>query len=244
MEKIVRKYKGKDTEMLIVLSIIVGFVLDNIIFLSTKRSNWNKKFFDDLSASIDALVKKHTGYDSALALRNATTNLMKIYKPAYQSLSEFKVQVEEDFKKDKPFLNELLLSLGFSNFFKGAQDGDQEAMIQLLYRFSTNITPAQKTAIIAKGMMPQLITDIMGYADTLTKANISQEQIKGSRTENTGNRIIELNNKYDEVEGICKIIRRFYTGQPLMLQLYSYSKVLKGLNAQGGQNPPPPPPTK
>lgn len=226
-----RSYKGKDSEMLIVLSVIIGFCLQNLAFLSTKRSNWNKKFFDDLQASIDALVKKHMGYDSALAMRNATVAVKNIMKPAYKALSEFKVQVEVDFKKDKNFLNEILISLGFRDHFAALNSGDQEAMIQHLYKFATNITPAQKTAIIAKGMMPQLITDITGYADLLTKANITQEQLKGSRPETSANRVADLNDMYNTVIGIAKMAHRFYKDNPTSQDQLSYTKGLKNLNA-------------
>ena len=112
-----RIYRGKDIEMLIVLSVLVGYALQNLAFLSTKRSNWDQKFFDNLLAKIDAVVKKHTGYDSALSLRNATKVVTNIMKPAYRALSEFKVQVEQDFKKEKDFLKEILNSLGFQDHF-------------------------------------------------------------------------------------------------------------------------------
>jgi hypothetical protein len=168
-------------------------------------------------------------------------------KPAYKALSEFKVQVDGDFKKDPVFLNELLISLGFRDHFAALNSGDQEAMIQHLYMFSNNITPAQKTAITAKGMMPALITEILGYADTLTKANITQEQAKGNRPDTSGKRVVELNDMYDTVMGVAKMAHRFYNGNPTLQDLYSYTKILKNLNATGKNDdntPPSPPPAQ
>lgn len=237
-----RIYKGKDSEMLIVLSIILGFAIQNLGLLSTKRSNWTQKFFEDLQKKVDAVVKKHMGYDSALALRSATNTLKGLMKPAYKALSEFKVQVEVDFKKEKDFLSELLISLGFRDHFAALNSGDQEAMIQHLYKFSTNITPAQKTAIIAKGMIPQLITDIIGYADTLTKANITQEQFKGSRAQTSAQRVTDLNDIYTEVTGVSKMAYRFCKDNPSIQELFSYTKNLKNLNHTiDPKNPPAPP---
>jgi hypothetical protein len=237
-----RIYRGKDIEMLIVLSVLVGYALQNLAFLSTKRSNWDQKFFDNLLAKIDAVVKKHTGYDSALSLRNATKVVTNIMKPAYRALSEFKVQVEQDFKKEKDFLKEILNSLGFQDHFAALNSGDQEAMIQHLYKFSNNITPAQKTTIISKGMMPTLIDEIIAYTDQLTKANISQEQIKGTRTEVTGQRVTDLNNIYNEVIGISQMAHRFYVGNPVLQDQFNYTHNLKNINHHINPKDPPPPP--
>ena len=239
-----RIYKGKDAEMLIAISVIVESAIANKPFLITKRPLWADPFLPNLKTKIDTAVQTHLGVDSAKSLRQSTQVVLSIQKTALSDLADFKVGVQVDYANDKPKLDEILNTLGFKNFHTAAKNGDQEALISLLYQFKTNMTTTLQTDVIAKGTNPTLITAIQAYAGTLKTANITQENFKGTRKTITSTAIKEFNSCYTAVIGICKISVKYFKDKPDIKEQFSYAKVLKTLNTQpNSSNPPIPPAT-
>lgn len=234
-----RNYKIKDVDMLIASSTIIESAIRNKDFLQTKRSTWADPFFDDFKKRIDTATQTHLGVDSAKDLREATQSITVIQKQSLKDLAELKVQVTEDFKSNKTRRDEILNQLGFTGFHKNSQNGDQEALIQLLFQFKKNLTAGLKDEIITKGTAKAVLDSITGYADTLKNANVSQESFKGMRKTITADAINEFNTIYDQVISICKIAAKFYKDKPDAKDQFSFSKVSKGLNTQpkGGKPP-------
>lgn len=230
METLTRAYTVKDVDLLVSASTIVESAINNKSFLQTKRSNWADPFFDDLKLRIDAATQTFLGVDSAKELRGATQALLTIQKQATKDLALCKVQIEEDFKIDKTRRAEILKQLGFTDFLKKVQLGDQEGLIQLLYQFKTNLTPSLKEEIVAKGMAKATLDAIIGYADNLKMANVSQESLKGLRKTITAAGIKEFNEIYSQVMSICKIASKFYLDNPPVKEQFSFAKVSKTLN--------------
>jgi hypothetical protein len=52
-------------------------------------------------------------------------------------------------------------------------------LVNLLFQFKTNFSPTLNTEIVTKGIAQATIDTIIGYANTLKEANISQETYKG-----------------------------------------------------------------
>ncbi len=239
MAETVRLYKGKDAEMLITASVITESAIANKTFLVTKRPLWVDPFLPNLKAKIDTAVQTFLGADNAKSLRLATQALLAIEKNALRDLAEFKVGIEVDFTTDKPRLKEILTQLGFVAFHKSAKNGDQEALINLLFQFKTNMITTLQTEIVNKGTNPALITTIIGYANALKSANVTQETFKGTRKTATATAIKEFNACYSLVIGICKISAKLFKDQPDMKVQFSYSKVLKALNNTSSVTTPP-----
>jgi hypothetical protein len=225
-----RNYNGKDADMLIASGTIIEAAITHKVFLQSKRSTWADPFFDNLKTQIDTAIQTHLGVDSAKDLRLSTQAINGIQKIAIRDLAEFKVQVIEDFKSDKPRLAEILNQLGFTTFHKQAQTGDQEALINLLYRFKTNMTVALQTEITTKGTDATLITNTISYADTLKNADITQETFKGARKGITSAAIQDFNKIYDQIVSICKISAKFFKDSPEIKGKFSYAKTVKALN--------------
>src|SRR5690606_16086421 len=200
--------------------------------LQTKRSTWADPFFDDLKAKTDNAVQTYLRVDSAKDLRQATQALTGKQKQAIKDLAEVKVQINEDFKSNKTERDEILKQLGFTTYHKDAQKGDQEGLINLLFQFKTNLTPALKNKITGKGTAQILLDTITGYADTLKNADVTQESYKGTKKTITAAALKEFNEIYDSIISICKIAGKFYKDQPTLKDQFSYSKVAKTLNAQ------------
>ncbi len=225
-----RLYHAKDVDMLVTAATIVESAIANKKLLQTKRSTWADPFFDDLKLKIETATQTFLGVDNAKDLRGATLALMVIQKQAVKDLAECKVQLSEDFKNDKSSRDELMKQLGFASYLKDAQKGDQEALINLLYQFKTNLIPIVKNLIVSKGTSKEILDTITGYADNLRSANVSQESFKGQRKTITVAAVNEFNDIYNQVISICKISAKFYKDEPAVKDQFSFTKVLKALN--------------
>ena len=230
--KIKRKYNNKDIEMLTATSTIIENAIANKTFLQSKRSTWANTFFEDLKTQIENVTETYLGKDAAKQMRDATQIVLGIQKQALIDLAEFKVQVEEDFKENSIQKTKILKNLGFADYHKIAQKGDQEGLVNLLFQFKTNMTAILKAEIIAKGTAEITINNIVGYAEVLKNANIDQETFKGTRKEITDEAIIAFNDIYDTVISIAKISSNFYKTDKTKQQQFSYSKVSSNLNNQ------------
>ena len=231
MEQLKRKYNGKDVDMLIAISTIIESAITNKAFLQSQRTTWADPFFDDLKTEIDNIVRNHLGIDNAKELRESTIVLTNLQKQAIIDLAKVKVQINEDFKANKTRQQEILNQLGFNAYHKEAQKGDQEALIQLLYKFKTNLNAALKNEISEKGTPTPLLERITAFADELKKANITQENFKGERKTITTASINEFNAIYDKVISISKIASNFYKGQAALQSQFSYNKIVKSLSS-------------
>jgi hypothetical protein len=228
-----RTYPGKDVEMLTTGSVIVESAIANQDKLVPRRNIWAPPYFSNLGKRIDSAFQNHLGIDSAKDLRQSTQVLLGIQKQGLKNLAIVKIQIDEDFKKDPARRTEILKQLGFTNYLKDAQRKDQEALINLLYMFKQNL-PGLRAEIEAKGTDKASLDTIVGYADTLKNANISQETFKGGKKTITAEAVTEFNDIYDELISICKIAAKFFMEEPHLKDQFTYSKVLKTLNFKPG----------
>lgn len=227
-----RKYNNKDIEMLTATSTIIENAIANKTFLQTKRSTWANTFFEDLKTQIENVTETYLGKDAAKQMRDATQIVLGIQKQALIDLAEFKVQVEEDFKANAIQKTEILKNLGFADYHKSSQKGDQEGLVNLLFQFKTNMTAILKAEIVTKGTAETTIDKIIDYAGVLKNANINQETFKGTRKEITDEAVNAFNEIYDKVISIAKISSNFYKNEKSKQQLFSFSKVSSNLNNQ------------
>ena len=237
-----RAYSGKDVDMLTACGTITDHAIDNKTFLISKRSNWADPFLPDLKTRIENAFSDFLGIDNAKEMREATAVVTGIQKNALRDLAEFKVQIVEDFKKNKKRRDEILNRLGFTAHLKDAQKNDQEALIELLIKFKKNMTTALQTEITNAGMSASLITAIIGYADVLKNSNISQETLKGSRKTISAAAVKELNEIYNIVISVAKISAKFFKGDKAMMDKFSYAKTTSVLNRVKAKEQPTPPP--
>lgn len=225
-----RAYKTKDVDMLIAASTIVQSAIANKTFLQSKRSTWTDPFFYDLEQEINTVIQNHLGVDSAKELRQATQMIYNIQTTAIKDLAEVKIQLTEDFKDNPSYQNEILNQLGFNSYHKAAQQKDQEALINLLYQFKTNLGAALRTEIVAKGTANATLDTIIAYADALITADITQEGAKGSRKVITAEAITAFNNIYNKVISVSKISNKLCKDNPMLKEQFSFNKVSKTLN--------------
>lgn len=220
-----RAYSGKDADMLTAAAVILQSAINHQSAIVVKRPKWNGTFFTDLQSTIADAFPNLLGVDNASELRKATALLNSIQVNAMNDLSLDKVQLEEDFKGNKLQRNEMLTNLGFTAHYRQLQKKSQSALVELLFKFKTNMTDTMKAQITTAGTAPELITSILGYAETLKNSNISQEALKGGRKENTKEVVEQLNAIYNQVISIARICTRIFSGEPTIRDQFSFAKV-------------------
>ena len=226
-----RRYTVKDVELIISASVILKNAILKKDFLKTKRTNWTDDFFQQLEAKINSTTQTYLGLDSAKELRQATRVVNSIQESALTNLSQLKLQISEDFRKVPVRRAELLALLGFTTYFIAANSyRDQEALINLLFEYKTNITPEIKAEIIEKGTLEATLITIEACADTLKESDTVQEFHKGSKKLVTQEAVDAFNEIYDEVISFCKLARKFYKGDQVHQDLFSFSKITKAIN--------------
>lgn len=243
-----RRYHCSDGELITVSKTILNHAVENKETIITKKPAWKDPYFQNLQTGLDTVDEKYLGVDSAKSLRGATAALHAVIKPAVGDLTDFNTNLNVDYKKDSARKNEILNNLGFNKYYKKAVHNNQEELSSLLKQFKKNLTVELEAEIIEKGMNPDLITSIKGYADSFEASNVSQETAKGSRPELTAEGINACNGIYDEIAGVCEVGQNTFKKDKLKKDLFSFAKTLaalRGGNSGGGsdnggdQTPPP-----
>ena len=223
-----RAYKSKDVEMLLAAKTIAQSLKENLTDLSIVRSNWTKDYTEKLAAKIDNAIDHYLGIDKKKELRDATSKLAAIQTPALRDVSFMKTQLKVDFGKQE---KEIAKKLGYNKNLRSIQNGNQEALIQILYAFKKGMTDDLKKQIVKKGTNPALINRIIGYADQLKEANVTQEALKETTKIISAEAIKAFNDIYEEMIGICKIASNFYRYDALKKEQFTFSKVIANMNA-------------
>jgi hypothetical protein len=226
-----RVYAGKDVDMLTASATIVEQAISHKDFLIEKRPIWADPFLTDIQTSINKAFSEYLGIDNAKQMREQTQLLNQMQRDALVELAEFKVQLVEDFKSNKPRRDEILNQLGFTTNLKSAQKKDQQTLIELLLQFKTNMSGALQTEITTKGTNPTLIEKIIAYADQLKSHNITQETLKGSRKEVSQQGLTVFNDIYNQTISIAKISAKFFKENKAIKDQFSFAKTMKGLTA-------------
>ena len=228
--KLIRKYKGKDVEMLLAITIIINAAITHKNFLQSKRATWADPYFQNILTEIDQIIQQYLGKDNAKELRNATQNVRAIQIPAIKDIIELKIQIDADFTSNPTLKNEILTTLGFKTSYPKAKKYNQEALIELLYQFNKNLTPDLTTTITTKGTDPLLLNKISTYATQLKDKNVLQENKKGTKKEATQQALIAFNTIYLKVIAIAKIATNLLKENPSAKEQFNYAKVLSNLN--------------
>lgn len=226
--KITRNYKYKDVEMLMAAETIVQSLSDNLVELSVARTNWDEAYVTATATQIDNAIENYLGKDAKLDLRKATAQVTAVQAPALRDLSFLKRQIEVDFGAGAAAM---LKNLGFTTYLASARKGNQESLIELLYAYKQGLTAEIRAQIIANGTSEALLDRIVGYADQLKAANISQETLKATTKEVTEEAIAVFNDIYKEVIGICKIASSYYKDDKLKKEQFTFSKVVARMSA-------------
>ena len=228
-----RVFSGGDASMLTACAVIMGAATTHKTFLYTKRSNWNDAFFKTIVDSIKDAFKNILGIDGLGDQTKASKALYMAMEEVVPKLRSFKNAVEIDFEDDNRE-QEILNSLGFK-LWRKVDKGNQEALVELLATFTSNMTAALKTEITAAGTDASYITDIISYADVIRDKNIAQEGKQEDKKTITNDGIIKLNKIYNDVMKVAKHSANLFNEakDPVSAEKFNYSKTLATLSNNG-----------
>lgn len=224
-----RTYNCKDVDMVLTAKTVNRSFIANIEELSTIRSDWSPEYANALNTEIDHSIEHYLGLDVKKELRSATSQVLSIHAPALRDLSFLKTQITADFGSEAKEINK---SLGLNSYLKGARDGKQDDLIQLLSAFKKGLTVALKGRIIEKGTNEALLDRIISYTDQMIEANVKQENIKGSSKEVTAEAVTAFNEIYEKIMKICKIASAYYKDDKIKKAQFTFKKVLANLGGK------------
>ena len=230
--KIVRVYTGGDAAMLTSLAVLMGVASQPTIktFLLSKRSNWNAAFLKSLTDAIDAAFKDVLGVDNKKKQTTASKEFYAAMEAVLPKLRSFKSQVEVDFEDDNREAA-ILSSLGF-DLWKKVNNDNQQALTELLAKFSKNMDATLEGELVAAGIDASYITDIISYADIIKNKNIAQEESKKDKKTITADGITQLNKVYSDVMKVAKIATSLYEEikDNVTAEKFSYTRTLNTLS--------------
>ena len=160
MEKISRKYNSKDVDMLSVSAVIIENAIKHKTFLISKRSTWADPFFPNLLTRINSAFPDYLGIDNAKEMRDATQVVINMQALSLTLLSEFKIQIVEDFKN---------ANITQETFKGGRKEITQEAVTEFNEIYSEVISVARISARFLK--KDPALRDKFSYTKTLNGLN-------------------------------------------------------------------------
>jgi hypothetical protein len=224
-----RLYSYKDVTMLVACQTIVENFKAHRDEIIAVRSVWTDPFISTFETRINKAISNYLGLDPKQELKAASLAVTQVQEAALKDLSFLKVQIEADFTGDKVRQASLLDGLGYYSFWVPARGKNQQALIQLLYQYRNGLTKAVKTELVAKGINEALLNRISSYADTLRKANVTQETLKGSSREITEAGTVEFNAIYEQAMTVCKICAKIFADNLQVKDKFVFSKIAKSI---------------
>ena len=225
-----RKFSYKAVDMLIGSRVVCENFKTYKTELTAVNSTWADPFIDDLETRVNTAINKHLGIDTKSLQKLATGDIHKLQKEAGDKLALFKTVLSVNFESNKDRLQWILDTLGFTRHLKNTQNNDQEALIQLLAQFKENMTPELITEITDTGMAENIITGIINMAENVRDADVTQEKLKEDSKTHTEEAIIEFNEIYIIIIGICKIGHKIFKSDKLKAEHFSFDHIIRAMN--------------
>lgn len=223
-----QKFRGKAVDMLTICQIIVQQADADKEFLISQRPLWADPFFSNHLARISGIFTGILGVSNIAEQRRSTQIVNAIHHEALNDVHIFKVQIEQDFRKNAIRRDEILRTLGLALLPKAKNS--QESLVQLLYQFKSNLTDDLRNEITAKGIAEHTLNKIVVHADQLLHANVTQEILKGTTKVMSRQAIEIFNDIYSDTIAIAIIARRLFSNDKARQDIYSYTKTLQKLN--------------
>jgi hypothetical protein len=229
-----RLYNHKDVDMLTAAHVMTQNFMNKIHELSSLMTCWTKEMALKLREKIDYGFKHYLGMNTQDPLYDASLEVNNIRMKAMKDLADLRNLIKNRFNHQS---DRLLNTLGYQKYFQTARGKNQEALIFLLTTFKEQVEGGIKENLVSQGVNPKLIDRIIAYRDPLYEANIQQESLKLTTPVRTNERIKYFNEIYSEVMGISKIAYRYYYHDPATRELFSFSRIVRNLNASRGNKP-------
>ncbi len=229
-----RIYRYQNYDMLQATLIIVGFFLLSVEDFRKNNTLYTPEYGNTLKKRCEDGITL-LSHDKKAAQRNATRTIIEITGDEKNKLVSFFTSLTNAYRYDKAMLAELKTTLGYDAFMKKTQKGNQEATIQFVNTFASNITP-YRTDIIAKGIPGTRIDEIIGFGTKALSANVTQESEKEKSVKLTAEQQTEFNAIYTEAIAICKEGQRIFKSDPATRIRFVFENIVAGFGESHPNN--------
>jgi len=227
-----RSYPYQDGDTAIACRLAVENIKNNLDALSQVDTSLTNPYLNNLKDQcLQAMVM--LGMNPEEGMLDATLTLNNMIEPALEDLKIIKQMLKVKFDKEET--GQILNKLGYPKYYKRAVNRDQEELIKMHFAFSQGMSETLKTRITATGINPVIIDRIIARTEVLYEANVRQEEAKVTARAMNNETIDFCNQLYEEVIGLCKIAYSFYSKDPEKRNQFSFTRLVKNLNARSGK---------
>ena len=195
--------------------------------LILEQAKWKDPFIIDYKTRIELYLKIFFGLNSKSQVKEATRLVLSLLIQSIKDLSMIKTQIGRNYRKDPARKNVLLDILGYKKHWTRASKKNQTELIALLYVFANNLTVELRSELEGKNINAIRISNVLGFKDTLSGANITQETLKGSSKLSTEAAVKELTEIYDTAIDICLIGQKLFLSEKNRHDQFVFSKLIK-----------------
>ncbi|GET30776.1 hypothetical protein [Prolixibacter sp. SD074] len=230
-----RKFNYSDLSMLVAALTLTGHFEQEKEALVAEQPLWADPFIASFRENIQQILTTVHGINTRKNLRNATTQVNQLLVDARDDLVMIKTQIERGYRTDPGGREDLLKWLGYADLWPAAHLNQSEG-IDLVITFRNNLTEELRTDMEAHGVNADRLDRIIGYADTLNQANVTQESLKGSTRLDTVQLVTKLNAVYAQAMDIGAIGKQLFKNDKAKRDLFVFSKLVRMQGSKGSSS--------
>ncbi|HYQ58806.1 MAG TPA: hypothetical protein VEP89_15805 [Draconibacterium sp.] len=201
---------------------------ENIYELSVLRKEWDPEFATSLCVWIEDTIDKHYRDNLDVLEDEHYREWHEIMVEGLQHLKVLRASIKVDFKKDKLFIKEFFLKMGYSDYFSDAKNGDHISLFKFLKTFAANYNENDRKKIVNKGTPDILFDKILVCANRVSKFEDCFVALQeDTNLDNYGRN--EVARIYESIQDICRIAIAYYQFDPEKRCKFNYYKVMVNL---------------
>jgi hypothetical protein len=228
-----QKLNFKPLPMLVAaLTVADHFEAEKQVF-SAEKPLWGDPFISTFRKAVGQVMNEYYGVNTKEELQKQTSLVGELTGKAHDDLGMVKTQIERGFCATPERGEWVLAKLGFKEYWSKTSNGNQSMLIGLLLAFRNNLNKPLRDELEQNGVNPARLNNLLSYADTLNRANITQESLKGSTKLDTEKAVVALNDIYDRAMDICAIGQQLFKTDKLKKDLFVFSKLIKKQGTAG-----------
>ncbi len=226
-----RKFSCKMEEV----PVLAGFVADSLVEDLPDFQDYSSDYGQP---TVDALVGKR---NFCLELEKSNSKIQEL-KSTTVTLLDKELQLRPMLNKVEGYIKRASESLkiavdgfGLKEIRVAISNGNDEGIISGLKVLMGNID-RNRTALEAKGLKPEFVTELNTLAMDIDGLNNLQNQLQNQRNSTTSTNIKDYNELWSMTNNVCQDARAIYKGvDEVKLKKYSISALLKRVNASGAK---------
>jgi len=203
-----------------------------------RRHSFTAEYADATLERIDTTTNE-LSKDKYQMQKEATGDVLGKESQALDLLTDFSADLKVVYRKDKPRLDYVRQTLGFSKYYEEAKSLNQEALAALLFSFNQNVEPL-RVELTGKEIPGESIDTIKNLAQSFATADAEQEGKKGDTGILNAEQTVLFNDLYDDVMNICTLGQSIFKKDPAQKKMFAFSVIIEEMSPKkpGNEDPP------